>query len=76
MKAVGFRAMNNIDCNGCPHDMQDENGTEYRRYVPELKCNIIPRKYAANFGNCSECGYLTERNRYNYCPNCGAKIVE
>lgn len=32
---------------------------------------ISNRKFA-----CSECGYSNGRKQNNYCPNCGAKMVE
>lgn len=37
-------------------------------------------KFKTKYGNrvplCECCGYSIGDKRYNYCPNCGAKVVE
>lgn len=33
-------------------------------------------KYGVRIPKCSECGYSLGDKRYNYCPNCGAKVVQ
>lgn len=63
-----------------------------KRYAPERTCQVVPMDAAGNppyrKGNwmlndlsdgCSECGYpfdTLNRGKPNYCPNCGAKVVD
>lgn len=52
-------------------------------YNKERTCKMVPngeRGYAATL-SCSVCGeaqsvYATNVDYFNYCPNCGAKVVE
>lgn len=51
-----------------------------RRYVPERTCRRVLCEFTGNL-ICSECGCGLPRalDRYvfvNYCPNCGAKVVD
>ena len=43
---------------------------DYEVYVPERTCHV------AMFQTCSECGAQLDGIYGNYCPNCGAKVVE
>lgn len=42
----------------------------------ERTCKAIPgrMKYGTRVPMCSECGYSIGDRRYNYCPNCGARV--
>lgn len=42
----------------------------------ERTCKAVPgrMKYDERKPMCSECGYSVGDRRYNYCPNCGARI--
>jgi len=50
----------------------DAEPVRHGRWVKGLQSFVFPNK----FGNymCSECEYDVEKHRYNYCPNCGAKM--
>ena len=49
-------------------------------YIPERTCKIIKSKklpYLDKEMMCSECGKLwLEKGVDNYCPNCGARVIE
>lgn len=53
-----------------------------RRYVPERTCQPIEILEEAEFGlvvchECSKCHEMLGREAWpNYCPSCGAKVVE
>lgn len=42
----------------------------YDEHIVPTECPLIDEDY-----ECSECGYEV-RQKYHYCPNCGAKMVE
>lgn len=45
---------------------------------PERTCRKVPgrMKYGTRMPKCSECGQSLGDDRWNYCPKCGAKVVE
>ncbi|WP_455136356.1 hypothetical protein [Thermophilibacter sp.] len=47
------------------------------RYVPERTCHRVwkKQKMRQRKATCSECGYGITDARFNYCPNCGARVV-
>lgn len=48
---------------------------EYKVYTPDLVCNLIED---VNLLHCSNCGGGAPKQSWaywNYCPNCGAKVV-
>ena len=62
-----------------------EDITEIRKEVAELskmRVGAVPVRHAKllnahPYGECSNCGYLIDiREEFNYCPNCGARMVE
>lgn len=49
------------------------------KYVPErttTRNGKFKTKYGRKVPLCEQCGYAIGDRRYNYCPNCGAKVVE
>ena len=77
------------DCGGVwldwPHviTLFDDDGNE-QDYIPERTCQCTTDDRAWCFA-CSECGkafprdelkYAHNAGEINYCPNCGAKVVE
>ena len=53
---------------------------EFAEYLYELPAaDVVPvvhgwwKRYGRNLGECSNCGEIVNI-RYNYCPNCGAKM--
>lgn len=73
-----------------PPEASDEMGEvdwDKVEYV-EIDCVVFVRertttrkgKYRTRYGRkvplCECCGYAIGDDRYNYCPNCGAKVVE
>jgi hypothetical protein len=59
--------------------IRHENGEpcDYHFYVPE-RTTTRNGKYKTKYGRrvplCECCGYAIGDPRYNYCPNCGARI--
>lgn len=57
-------------------------GNEVRRYVPERTCSAAltesNEQASINTWECSKCGQSFEEayGSYEYCPHCGARIVE
>ena len=52
-------------------------GHEPERKTGRWIIHKSPDRYHANNMECSECGFKDiEDDEYNYCPNCGAKIVQ
>lgn len=54
-------------------------GDKKIRYVPErttTRNGKFKTKYGRQVPLCELCGYAIGDDRYNYCPNCGAQIVE
>ena len=51
--------------------------SEVRTYVPERTCRMETEESCQNWNSCSEChaDYYTDQP-INYCPNCGAKVVD
>ena len=49
----------------------------FMRYVPERTCHRVwkKQKRRQRKATCSECGYGITDARFNYCPNCGARVV-
>ena len=47
---------------------------DYEVYVPERTCENLSN---TNYFHCSECNERTysSEDEFNYCPNCGAKVV-
>ena len=41
---------------------------------PNIKGYWIKTGYKFICYSCSECGYDIEKTKFNYCPNCGAKM--
>lgn len=43
----------------------------------ERTCHKIPgrMKYGTRVPKCSECGQSLGDKRWNYCPNCGARVI-
>lgn len=65
---------------GFPSVLNVRRGSELRRYVPERTCRRVEYELTGNLV-CSECGYgiprALDRHAFvNYCPACGARIVE
>lgn len=46
-----------------------------KKYVPERTCKFMPYSEKSDDGICSKCGaYMYEQD--NFCPDCGAKVVD
>ena len=43
---------------------------------PNIKGYWIKTGYKFICYSCSECGYNIEKTKFNYCPNCGAKMED
>lgn len=61
-------------------DVSHEVGAASRAYVPERTCRDIGGTDGTNaehydFG-CSACGYCCDLPEPDYCPGCGARVVE
>jgi predicted RNA-binding Zn-ribbon protein involved in translation (DUF1610 family) len=56
-----------------------EHGREKDTYICP-KCGSGTGKHKTKYGRkvplCECCGYAIGDSRYNYCPNCGAKVVD
>lgn len=68
-----------LDKNG-PYDYFTDGYDEAVSTVEEfLSADVAPvvhgrwKRYGRNLGECSNCGEIVNI-RYNYCPNCGAKM--
>ncbi|MEG0303927.1 hypothetical protein [Gordonibacter sp.] len=54
------------------------------RYAPEITCGLVRDEdscdelYPSYSYECTECGeeYCGPEEEYQYCPNCGAKVVD
>ena len=67
----------------CPERIRVGSLERPRVYVPERTCRMEYNEewsgdelYPTECYNCSECHYMTSDGMPNYCPNCGAKVVE
>lgn len=58
----------------------DGEGGSYIKtdYVPKRTCHKMPGKmhYGERRPKCSECGYSLGDSRWNFCPKCGAEVVD
>ena len=60
-------------------DVMHEGVGYSRRYVPERTCEFIPfieddgSIFVENYSECDAA--VLSRCEFNYCPNCGAKVV-
>lgn len=56
-----------------------ENAADCIRYIDAADVATVRhamwKRYGKNLGECSECGEIVSV-RSNYCPNCGAKMME
>lgn len=67
----------------CPHEFYDSIEQAITDSEDGVPCNhlieVEPvrhgrwKRYGRNLGECSNCGEIVNI-RYNYCPNCGAKM--
>ena len=70
-------------------DVAHAGKVDHKRYVPERTCRNVyeervhPMDQCDNGFMCSECGNVVQDYEhyaitgvFNYCPNCGAKVVE
>lgn len=54
-------------------------GSVFRAINKQTAADVVPvrhgrwKRYGRNLGECSNCGEIVNI-RYNYCPNCGAKM--
>lgn len=48
------------------------------RMVPKRTCRKVPGKmhYGERRPKCSECGYSLGDSRWNFCPKCGAEVMD
>ena len=54
-------------------EVQDEETGEWMEYLPERTCKEV--KLAYLIWGCSECECDWQENEYNYCPNCGRRVI-
>lgn len=74
------RFFNNIDSGrrGCSTLLTP---TEFAEYLDEIETADVAqvrhgrwKRYSTTMMECSLCGKHTARHKFNYCPNCGAKM--
>ena len=60
----------------------DLSGEKFESAILKIQAaDVVPvrharwKRYGKNLGDCSECGEIVSV-RSNYCPNCGAKMME
>lgn len=72
-------------CGGCGWPVSDhdsycpECGGAFRKEDATERTTTRNGKLKTKYGRkvplCEQCGYAIGDRRYNYCPNCGAKVV-
>jgi hypothetical protein len=79
----GLRCCSEFECGECPYKIYDDHTYTLRcthRLIVDLQALELKtgtwKGYSSTMMECSECNKHVPYHRYEFCPDCGAKMKE